>query len=254
MTPSSGEPEFVTTNGKERTADDACIVSCGIGPEYQEALHSTRLHCEVNVPEAWRLFYRELPLGCPPHHLRQYAFKIYAIERAIAAGFRYVLWMDTAFQPVRSIEPLWDLIRARGWYAPPQGNSTLGEWCNDAFCSTVGRTRDQLMEIPLVYSGLVGFDINSVLGFRMWRHWKYLYDLGTFDGPHLNADVDGMHPWGLKFQGRCSADPRVFGHRHDEAALSFVIAAWDQRPTNEGFLTIENPDGFIGHHVKLRTP
>lgn len=51
----SEQPEFEMTSGRTRTDHDMCIVSCGIGPHYQEGLHSTRLHCEVNVPEAWRL-------------------------------------------------------------------------------------------------------------------------------------------------------------------------------------------------------
>lgn len=255
MRPLEGDPEFVATHGRERGPEDACIVSCGIGPDYQEPLHSTRLHCEVNVPEAWRLFYRRLPVGCPPHHLRQYAFKIVAMQRAIEAGFRYVLWIDTSFQPVRSIEPLWEVIRTRGWYCPPQGSAKLGEWCSDSFLAKVARSRDELMSVPLVYSGLVGFDLHNDTGRGMWNFWRTLYNAGAFDGPHLNTEVEGMHPWGLKFQGRCSSDPRVHGHRHDEAALSFVISAWGQKPTDEGFLSVEVPTGFIiGHHVKLRTP
>ena len=130
----SGQPEFEMTSGRSRTDHDMCIVSCAIGPHYQEPLHSTRLHCEVNVPEAWRLFYRELPLA------------------------------------------------------------------------------------------------------------------------HYHERGASLRPFGQKTKGHVSDDPRVAGHRHDEAALSAILYDMDLMPEDRGFLTLESPNGFIGHKVKLVVP
>jgi hypothetical protein len=250
----SYNPEFVTTNGKERGPDDMVIVSCGIGPEYQEPLHSTRLHCEKNVPEAWRLFYRDYPTGCPPHEISQYAFKIFALKRAIVSGFRYVLWMDSCFQPIRSIEPLWAEIREHGWYVPKQGDAVLGHWCSDDFLRRTGTERCVAMQIPLVYSGLVGFDMNHRTARIIWENWFRMWELGTFNGCHLNLIGQERRRWGLKWQGHVSDDPCVVGHRHDESALALILHQWGLLPTTRGFLTLESPDGFIGHFVELVCP
>ena len=258
--PISGQPEFVTTNGRERTANDKCIVMCGIGPEYQEPLHSTRLHCEVNVPEAWRLCYRELPLGCPPHHERMYAFKIWAMQRAIDAGFRYILWMDTSFQPIRSIQPLWEVIEREGWYAGPQGNAMLGEYCSDDFVRDTSSTgnkedsRNELRSVPLVYSGLFGVDVKSDFGMALWLSWRETQNLGLWNGAHYNATGEPITHVGQKLRGHVSKDASVKGHRHDEAALSWLLWRRGLVPVDRGFLTLESPDGFIGHKVELVVP
>ncbi len=252
---SIGQPEFEMTSGRNRTAHDMCIVSCGIGPHYQEGLHSTRLHCEVNVPEAWRLFYRELPLGCPPHSEQMYAFKIWAMQRAIDAGFRYVLWMDASFQPIKSIEPLWQVLREDGWYAPPQAHHKLHRWMSDEARSLMGGWEQADFElVPLVYSGLVGFDMGSDNGKTMWRRWKESQEVGAWNGAHYAAMRQPLTPIGLKTAGHVSANPEVQGHRHDEAALSWIIAEMGFKPQDRGFLTLESLEGFIGHHVKLVVP
>lgn len=252
---SVGQPEFEMTSGRTRTANDMCIVSCAIGPHYQEGLHSTRLHCEANVPEAWRLFYRELPIGCPPHNEQMYAFKIWAMQRAIDAGFRYILWMDATFQPIRSIEPLWEVVKQEGWYSPPQAHSKLWRWMSDAALKLMGGwPRSQFETIPLVYSGLVGLDLGSATGLNMWEDWKHSQDIGAWNGAHLAEMGEPLRPHGLKTTGHVSNNPFVEGHRHDEAALSWIISEMDLWPKDRGFLKLESPDGFMDRHVKLVIP
>ena len=79
----------------------------------------------------WKLWYDDYPIGCQPHREDPYAFKILALQRAITAGFRYILWMDTSFQPVASIENVWQSIEKDGWYIPRQGDALLGTWSTD---------------------------------------------------------------------------------------------------------------------------
>jgi hypothetical protein len=250
----SGQPEFEMTGGFSRTDNDLCIVSCGIGPHYQEGLHSTRLHCEVNVPEAWRLFYRELPLGCPPHDQQMYAFKIWAMQRAIDAGFRYVLWMDSGFQPIYAIDPLVQVIKSEGWYVPRQGAFMLDEWCSDDMMVKLSILAKDLQRIPLCFSGLVGLDMKSEIGNAIWWKWKRTQEEGAWNGAHYNRPGEPMTPFGLKTQGHVSNLETVKGHRHDEAALSWVLWSLGLTPMSKDFLTLESERGFIGRHVKLVTP
>ena len=166
---------FVSPSGRERTDNDRIIVNCGIGRHYQDGHLSTKAHCAQHCPEAWQLFYDDYPDGCPTQTEQQYAFKIFALDEAIRAGFRYVLWMDTVFQPLRSIEPIWYRIDACNWYIPPQGDARLGHWCSDRALAQFGIDRETAHLIPLVYSGLVGLDMKTELGWKIWRGWKQLW-------------------------------------------------------------------------------
>lgn len=251
----SHQPEFEYTGpSPERTPNDICIVSCGIGPQYQEGLYSTRLHCEVNVPEAWRLFYRDYPPGCPSHSDQMYAFKIWALRNAINAGFRYVVWMDATFQPIASMAPLWEVLKREGWYCAPQGIYMLGEWASDYMLFKFGIDREKAFSIPLVYSGLVALDMLSHAGKAIWNKWQYSQNQGLWNGAHYNSPGSGLREFGLKTKGHVSSDKRVSGHRHDEAALSAILYQEGLVPAIRNFLTVESPEGFIDHHVKLVIP
>lgn len=240
----------------ERTDNDRVIVGCAVGRMYRERLRSTVNHCAVHCPETWRLWYDELPEGCPPHDVQQYAFKIHVMQRAIDAGFHYVMWMDTAFAPVASIEPIWRHVQEHGWYVAPQGDSKLGNWCKDEALRHYGISRDEAMSIPLVYSGLVVLDMQSRIGKQIWLDWQSLCLRGAFDGPHFNSPIIPTKPiyaWerhGYKWIGHCSFDPRCEGHRHDEAALSYVLHSYGCKLETKGWLSLENPASpIIGHKV-----
>lgn len=242
-------PDFHRPAGYvSRTIRDRIIVCCGIGSHYQRGYHSTLNHCDVYEPATWQLFSHDYPDGCPTQSESQYAFKIHAMQRAIDAGFRFVLWMDTAFQPIASIEPLWQHIEANGWFVPRQHAAVLGNWSTDEMLRLVSMSRGDAMRVPLCFSGIVGLDMASPIGKHIWDAWKTLFEMGAFMGPHQNEPGVPAHPWGQKIAGHCSDDPRCEGHRHDESALSVVL--WDLGliPRSE-FLTMYNADGIIGHHV-----
>ena len=206
------------------------ITSAGIGHHYRELLRSTVNHCAVHCPETWRRWWDILPPGCPSHEESQYAFKIHALEEPIRSGFQHVLWMDTTFQPIDSIEPLWAHIQETGWFVAEQ-SAHLGSWTSDRALRIFGISRDEAMEIPLVYSGLVGINQASEVGLKIWERWRELYAAGAFRGPHYNESC--VDPWvarGLKWAGHCSNDPRCEGHRHDESALSFVLHELGLKP------------------------
>jgi hypothetical protein len=242
-------PPFVCPSGyRERTIEDKIIVSCGIGYGYQAGLSSTRNHCSVYEPDTWQLIYTELPDGCPPHSEQQYAFKIYALDRAIQAGFRYVCWMDATFQPVAPLDAMWARVKEQGWYIPPQMDAKLGSWISDAALSLLGMSRDHAMAVPLVYSGIVALDMSSAVGKVIWHTWKVSCEAGAFNGPHRNQPGPIVQ-WGNKLAGWCSDDPRCEGHRHDEAVLSTNLHFLGRKPEVTGILELEALGGCIGHHV-----
>ena len=241
-------------------------MSCGIGSAYCDDFATTVRNSNLYCSDVWRLFYSDYPDGCPPQSERQYAFKIYAIDAAIKAGFRYILWIDSSLAPIARIDPLWDAIIREGWYVPPQFNgitsgqawrhwesstlATLAEWCSDSALSIFGITRSEAKKIPLVMTGLLGLDMENPLGLRIWQSHRALYDAGVFDGPHNNLPGVAMRRSGRKLSGHVSYDKSVCGHRHDETSISFVLHSLGLHPVKREFLTLESESGFIGQYVR----
>lgn len=224
------------------------IVSAGLGSQhYRKLLRSTENHCAVHCPETWRMFFDVLPAGCPPHEKMPYAFKIEAMRRAVDAGFENLLWMDATCQPTGSIEEIWSLIQEHEYYIVKQEDARLGTWTNDLSLEIYGITRDEAMDIPLVYTGLIGLKPAGDVGSQIWNAWDELYKRGAFFGAHENIPV---YPWeehGAKWRGHCSMDKRCEGHRHDESAMSFVLWKLGLKP-------MENPKGLTTHGIERHVP
>lgn len=225
------------------------IVNCAIGGHYRALQPRLQAACETHCPEAKLMFWQDYPTGCQPHPQQQYGFKIHAIQAAIDSGAERVLWIDCTFIPTASIEPLWDVVETEGWYAPKQGDSKLGTWATDTALEIYGINRDEAMQVPMVFSGLVGLNLTpGNVGSEVLRRWRDLYQRGAFNGPHRNIPGEPVQLWGNKLSGHCSNDPRCEGHRHDEAALSFVLHSLGLVPRRHGFLTLETPEGFIARN------
>jgi hypothetical protein len=259
--------EFVEPQARTNSSSrERIIVSCGIGQPYIDDFSITTQNCDRFCPEAWKLYYSDYPEGCPSQSEQQYAFKVYALDQAIQAGFRYILWIDSSLAPVAPITPLWERVAADGWYAAPQFNgittndpwrhwasekeATLAEWCSDKALSIFGIARSQTKRIPIVLTGLVGLDMLNPLAARIWITHKALYEAGVFNGPHANHPNRPIKTVGRKFAGHVSNDPGVLGHRHDETSLSFILHVLGLKAIKRGFLTLESRDGFIAQFLR----
>lgn len=227
------------------------IVTAGIGPHYAGRMDMQERQLERWCPDVPRRVWREYPEGCPPHSATaMYRFKLDLIQRAIDEGFTTVLWIDSVFAPVGKMWPLWDHLVDVGWYVPPQLNEPMSRWCSDAALARFEITREDAAAIPLVYSGLVGLNLNTDEGLSILNRWRHWMDAGTFEGAHRNIPFEPLREWGNKWEGHCSADLRVQGHRHDESALSYVLHERGLRPEHLGFLSDTTPEtGFIGMHL-----
>ena len=226
------------------------IISAGIGSyHYRKMLRSTENHCAVHCADTTRMFFDVLPTGARAHIEDPYGFKIHALKRAVDPGYQHVLWMDATCQPVESIEPLWEHIEREGFYIVKQEDATLGNWVSDHALGVFGITRDEAMEIPLVYTGLVGLNMQNVAGAAIWLNWLHIYRQGAFSGPHFNEAGYGW-PWredGAKWRGHCSFDTRCQGHRHDESAMSFELWKLGLKPA-------ENPRGLAHYGIERHVP
>lgn len=198
-----------------------CIVSVGTG---QYARGVARLKKLAKDPVmAWTT---ELPAGSPSHRDTPYGFKAYALEIARKAGYELVLWADASIKPVRSMEPLWDLIEKQGyWFSANWWPN--GEWCSDASLPLLGITREEAMGHMHVAATSFGLNLRSDEGNGFLDDYMRYARNGAFRGPWKNE------------RGEASADPRVRGHRHDQTAASAIC--W-----RRGF-TLTNPPTWFAY-------
>lgn len=176
---------------------------------------ATSEHQIRNQVRLWRsikgenhLFWDQLPLGSPSHAEEPYAFKLFAIERAMRKGATSILWCDSSVVALKPLDPLWQLIESQGYWFSKNYDYTQGQFCNDEALKIMGRTREEAFGIPQVVGGCFGVSIGSPSIRFLAGLWD-LFHKGAFRGDR--GDLSG------------TGDMTKFvGHRNDQSCASEV--------------------------------
>ncbi|ASU34400.1 hypothetical protein [Mucilaginibacter xinganensis] len=146
-------------------------------------------------------FIHEAAVGSPLHADNNYAFKVYAIQKAIDAGYTQILWLDCSVYAVAPVQPIFDLIEAQGYWFEGAG-CWLNDWCNDETLSFY--EIDSNSQVPMIQSGFMGFNFDSYLGKLLFTNLKLAESAGLFNGSWDN-------------------------HRHDQSCMSAIIHNYGER-------------------------
>lgn len=142
-------------------------------------------------------FIHEHSVGAPLHTENNYAFKVYAIQKAIDAGYQNILWLDCSVFAVAPVQPIFDIIEQQGYWFEGAGCWT-GNYTNDKTLEHYGIDRSIANFIPMVQSGFMGFNMQNDDTFSLWRGFKYACNDGLFNGDWSD-------------------------HRHDQSLISLLI-------------------------------
>ncbi len=192
-----------------------CVVSVATGryvpgmDRLQRELGSTRFM-------GWR---NTMPPGSPSHLDVPYAFKAWALKAAADAGHTVLLWADACILPILNLEPLWDKIERDGAWISRNG-WTNAQWTADSAYPDLGVTREQNATIEHVVATTFGLNLKNPVGERIFQEYLRLAQTKAFCGPWWNnkGPYSGNH-------GAAPCGPEtIFGHRHDQTALS--VLAW----------------------------
>jgi hypothetical protein len=187
---------------------EGCAIICaGIGGWYPKGVQRLNDSLDLVGYTGARFMFTDYQPGWVKHEQTPYGFKIDAIEAAINAGFKYVLWLDASMYAVNSLAPIFDKIKQDGYYFVKNGFNCAQE-CNDASLIMWDIDRDEAEEIPIIATGVIGLNFNGNGG-RIVKFWKIWRDEGMFSG---SRNHDGQ-----------SNDPRFLHHRQDQSALSLVL-------------------------------
>lgn len=156
-------------------------------------------------------FINESSIGAPLHSENPYAFKIYAIQKAIDAGYENILWLDSSVFAIKSVIPIFDEIEKKGMIFQDAGH-WLGNWANDFSLKYFDITRNEAMGIKMIgNAGVLGFNIHNEIAFDFLDQWEQSMLDSCFKGKWTNEDKSE------------SQDERCFGHRHDMTCSSAIV-------------------------------
>ncbi len=109
----------------------------------------------------------------------------------------------------------------------------VGQWATDASLAKLGMSRDAAMTVPMFSAGFTGLDLRNERSREFLRRWHAAAQDGvSFIGPWTNQDR------------KCSADPRVLGHRHDMTAASIIAHKLGMVPAKPTFMAYDGPGPF----------
>jgi hypothetical protein len=178
-------------------------------PKGQERLKKSFL---INGYDGDMKFYQdESELGCPLHSDTPYAFKAYALEKALDDGYERVIWADASITLNKPFSALSERLDKFG-YVLCQNGWNSGQWCSDAALEPLGITREESFGIPHIMACAMAFDLKHVECINWLSQYCHHADIDTFKGAWSNGNNE------------VSQDPRVLGHRHDQTVGSVV--AW----------------------------
>lgn len=148
-------------------------------------------------------------LGCKPHHVSPYGFKVYAIERAKNLGYDIVIWCDSSMRLIKPIKEWIAQIEDVGVYLPKDGWK-CGQWANDRTLEYFGKSRDDAMNMSNVYACVMAFDFRKKITNDFFKEFKKCEDLLLFKGEGTN--------------NKCteSRDERCLGHRYDQTCAELI--------------------------------
>lgn len=209
-----------------------CVINFAKGgwyPRGQQRLHESLE--ETRFDGALLFHSDEADVGAPPHQLCPYGFKPYALLNAVQLGYTHVLWTDASVWAIRNIEPMFRHIDEHGWMFFL--NTCTGNWTSDACLEAFGVTRDEAMQIPMLMGICMGFNMTCPKTQKFLELWmQHALNSRSFPGAWTNKNQE------------VSADPRVYGHRHDQSAASLIAHRLEMDlivPHETFFQYYENP-------------
>ena len=172
----------------------------------QRLKESLKPHTDADL-----LFYQnEGAVGSTPHKTNPYGFKTYAFLRALSKGYKYVIWLDASVYCEKSVEPVFGIIKDRGYVMQYAGHMA-GSWANDRCLEYFDIGRDEAMGISMYgNAGFLGLSGKNAVAMRFLSNWHKSNKAGIFKGGWTNNNNSE------------SRDPRCKGHRHDMVCGSII--------------------------------
>jgi hypothetical protein len=133
-----------------------------------------------------------------------YQFKPFAIQEALEAGYKKILWMDSTCRMLKNPKLLFDIAAERGVVAWNNAGFPVVEWTSDTALRNMGETVESLQGVRQIMACCILFDFNVPATEHIFHRWIQASGDNTFR-------EDGTDRPGFR------------GNRHDQSALSIIL-------------------------------
>jgi hypothetical protein len=229
---------------------DKCVVSfADEAGNYRKAMDRLKMSLDaVGFDGDFLGFTSYDEIGSPPHKGSDdavpYAFKAYALQKAIDLGYEKILWCDSVVYATKPIDHVFEHLSVYGYLFFDNIGFSIGDYTSDACLEKFGMSRQEAFDSKMWMACCFGININ-----RGPAEW--------FASQYINAAKDGVSYMGDWFnnENQVSKDSRVKGHRHDQSAGAIIIKKNNLKLTNaqEKFFAYVSHKGIlpIGQQVSL---
>lgn len=152
-----------------------------------------------------------------PHHKGSpdavpYAFKAYSIRKAIEEGADLLLWCDSVVYATKSLTPIFQHIKEKGYLFFDNIGYSIGDYTSDACLNKFGMSREEAFNSKMIMACVMGFDVhNPTTKLFLDRYIAAAGDGVSYPGSWTNENL------------QVANDMRVKGHRHDQSVASILI-------------------------------
>jgi hypothetical protein len=141
-----------------------------------------------------------------------YAFKAFAIKKAIEEGADLILWCDSVVYATKSIKPIFDHIEKKGHLFFDNIGYSIGDYTSDACLDNFGMSREEAFNSKMLMCCCMGFDVNNPTAKAFLdKYIEAASDMVSYPGDWTNQNL------------QVSNDMRVKGHRHDQSVASIIV-------------------------------
>jgi hypothetical protein len=170
--------------------------------------------------------------GCPYHksddlnlhaqgRVVPYAFKAFAIQKAIELKYENIIWMDSAVYASKDITPVINQIEKDGYIFFDNVGFSVGDYTSDKCLNKFGWSRDKAFQKKMIMACVMGISTKSPEAMEFFkRYYDSALDGVSYPGSWHNTN------------GEVSEDLRVQGHRHDQSVASIIIDDLGLKITN----------------------
>jgi hypothetical protein len=245
--------------GKVNDFNNRCVISLGLGRKgYVESLKRLEASLRKTHFNGDFLVWDDvLPEGSPTQFESPMAFKTFCFLEAQKLGYNQVLWMDAQIVVLRSIEPIFEMIKSNNYvtFANNYGQS-IGQWSSDEVLKLHQISREDAMMIPETPTSVIGLNLSSEVGQEFLIRWHAMSTDGlTFRGISSSIkSIDDYYAVAWNKENCISNDPRVGGHRHDQTAAGIIAHQLGLPPYAENLRDIHfkanqiNKNTILLHH------
>jgi hypothetical protein len=242
--------------GKVKELNSRCVISLGLGRKgyveslkrLEESLRRTHFNGDFIVWDD------VLPQGSPTQFESPMAFKTFCFLEAQKLGYNQVLWMDAPMVVLRSLEPIFEMIKTNNYvtFSNNYGQS-LGQWSSDEVLKLHQISREEAMLIPETPTSVIGLNLSSELGQKFLMRWHSM----SMDGLTCRGIsrpitvVDDYYAIAWNKDNCVSKDPRVGGHRFDQTAAGIVAHQLGLPPYADNLRDVHFKENQVNKHTIL---